>query len=127
MWINKCHQLCLVLTVIAYSLVQAESDPALSPNEDLPVEHRAAKPEPFLDRIAAFFSGATNTQDRLQTSASVQRPTVLRPRPPLPPQIPLKPQPQYVRPPRQPDSYQQPSNNFPTIVSPGPGKITFMV
>ena len=100
--------------------------------EELVAEHRSAKPEPFLDRLAAFFSGAGQNDKKYpnqqQTSASVQRPVAVKPPlPPRPPNLPKLHKPQApIRksgPPRPKPVYQgqsvAPSNNFATFVQPG--------
>ena len=128
----KCH--LLVCCLLFATASRAESNV-----ENLEAEHRSAKPEPFLDRLAAFFSGAGNKKDKrppplqpqlphlhTQTAAaSVPRPVAVRPplpprphiNPPVaPPQIPLRKQHNPV--------YQSvaSSNNFQTFVNPGQGK-----
>ena len=126
----KCHLVLLSLISIFQlnniSLVTSQE------TEELVAEHRSAKPEPFLDRLAAFFSGGQNDkkyhQQQQQTSASVQRPVAVKPPlPPRPPNLPKLPKPQIPLrksgPPRPKPVYQgqsvAPSNNFATFVQPG--------
>jgi hypothetical protein len=137
----KCHSnIIFVVTVIlvlnfktGLASPDAESK-TTTLTEDLPVEHRGAKPEPFLDQIAAFFGGGGNANKKVghqnqqkrpmpiyqQTSASIQRPQSIRapPRPPTPPQIPLRPQKRPQPPPPRYTQNQAPSNNFQTFVPP---------
>lgn len=65
----------------------SESDPDPDPISDLEAEHRGAKTEPFLDRIASFFGGGSGEKKAkpspvyqrpggLQAQASLQRPVV---------------------------------------------------
>lgn len=117
----KCHYLLLVFCLL--KLINAEAE--LKAVEELTAEHRSAKPEPFLDRLAAFFTGGS-VDKKQSTAASVQRPVaVLPPRPPLPParpnNIPLRKQSYKPAPVYQGQSVA-PSNNFQTFVQPGPGK-----
>lgn len=121
----KCHSYILVLCLL--KLINAEAE--LSTVEELTAEHRSAKPEPFLDRLAAFFTGST--EKKQSAAASVQRPVaVLPPRPPLPPSrpnnIPLRKQSYKPKPaPVYQGQSVAPSNNFQTFVQPAPGKTSF--
>ena len=133
----KCH------LVLFFSLISFLSSVTSQEPEDLVAEHRSAKPEPFLDRLAAFFSGAGQNDKKYQppppppfqqTSASVQRPVAVKPPlPPRPPNLPKLPQPppapiRKSGPARPNPVYQgqsvAPSNNFATFVKPGK-KMTF--
>ena len=57
----KCHHLIVFFT---YLIVLSRASPeAETLNvEELEAEHRSAKPEPFLDRLAAFFSGVSHNK-----------------------------------------------------------------
>ena len=132
----KCH-LVLIFSILQLSSIHSVTSQELLKTEELVAEHRSAKPEPFLDRLAAFFSGGQNDkkyqQQGQQTSASVQRPVAVKPPlPPRPPSIPKIPKPQAPlrksgaarpKPVYQGQSYQgqsvAPSNNFATFVKPG--------
>ena len=139
---KKCHFVAVTLTLALAILLtkpevahaEAEAEPkTVSSAESLPVEHRGAKPEPFLDFLSGIFGGGKgttnpkkNTEKKGQNyqqrpAPSIQRPIAVRPpRPPIaprpPPRLPIKNQ----RFPSQPQT--QPSNNFQTFVNPNPGK-----
>ena len=127
---NLCHFLLLsCLIVYAASSPEAETLQV----EELEAEHRSAKPEPFLEKLAAAIFGSNEKSGQKrpvyqQTSASVQRPVAVKPprpplapRPPTPPKIPIRrPQPVYNGP------QASPSNNVPSFApQPGSGKISF--
>ena len=127
----KCHFNIRVSAIVclyfasAVFLVHASPDAETLTVDELTAEHRSAKPEPFLDKIAAFFAGNTRKQDVKkptypQTAASVPRPQYVRP--PVPPKPPVRPQNLLKRP--QPVYDQQPSssNNFDRFSNAGPGK-----
>ena len=99
---------------------------------DMAAEHRSAKPEPFLDRLASLFGGGSNKNDKNGNNGARPNPVYPQrplgkpygppPRPPRRPVLPPPPsQPQIKpQPPKQPTRYQaQPSNSLPTFVSPG--------
>ena len=137
----KCHLVLISLFSVLQlsSNIHSVTSQETLKTEELVAEHRSAKPEPFLDRLAAFFSGGQNDKkfqhQQQQTSASVQRPVAVKPplppRPPGPPSLPKLTKPLPIRksgPPRaqpvyQGQSYQgqsvAPSNNFATFVKPG--------
>ena len=135
----KCHLVLISLfSVLQLSCnIHSVTSQETLKTEELVAEHRSAKPEPFLDRLAAFFSGGQNDKkfQQQQTSASVQRPVAVKPplppRPPGPPSLPKLTKPLPIRksgPPRaqpvyQGQSYQgqsvAPSNNFATFIKPG--------
>ena len=78
----KCHYSRTLLSVLALSLAvnlvscDSESDPdPTSGGPDLEAEHRGAKTEPFLDRIASFFGGGNDKKNKPNQVAPVyQRP-----------------------------------------------------
>ena len=91
----KCHCSRTFVAILAFSVAvnfvscDSESDPDPSSSPDLEAEHRGAKTEPFLDRIASFFGGGSNDKKAkptqvspvyqrpgLQAQASQQRPVV---------------------------------------------------
>jgi len=139
----KCHLVLISLFSVLQlsSNIHSVTSQETLKTEELIAEHRSAKPEPFLDRLAAFFSGGQNDKkfqhQHQQTSASVQRPVAVKPplppRPPGPPSLPKLTKPLPIRksgPPRaqpvyQGQSYQgqsvAPSNNFATFVKPAFG------
>ena len=130
----KCHLFILVCLHLIASNAKADAEAETLPIEDLQAEHRSAKPEPFLDKIAAFFAGGnTRKHDKKQTypqqtAASVPRPQYVRP--PLPPQPPKRPTNLLQkRPPKPPPSYDQQtsaSQNFGAFTNQSPGKIKTM-
>jgi len=132
----KCHLVLLFCIISLHSSVTSQE------TDELLAEHRSAKPEPFLDRLAAFFSGAGGQNDKKYQppppqyqqipSASVHRPVAVKPpSPPRPPNLPKLPQPPPAVPlrksgPARPNPVYQgqsvaPSNNFATFVQPGFG------
>ena len=131
----KCHSiLCLLVIIGGQSWVQASPEAETLSVDELTAEHRSAKPEPFLDKIAAFFSGNTRKQDKptyQHGAASVPRPQYVRP--PVPPKPPVRPPNLLKRPP--PPNKPQPvysagnkidqnpsaSSNFNSFASPGAG------
>ena len=132
----KCHSILCLLVIIGgqYSGVQASPEAETLSVDELTAEHRSAKPEPFLDKIAAFFSGNTRKQDKptyQHGAASVPRPQYVRP--PVPPKPPVRPPNLLKRPP--PPNKPQPvysagnkidqnpsaSSNFNSFASPGAG------
>ena len=132
----KCHLVLVYSTLCLFQALssQASADLPDLKNEELIAEHRSAKPEPFLDRLASFFSGGSSTANNQNkkihhqlTSASVQRPVAVKP--PLPPRPPSLPRPNIplrkTGPSRPQPVYNgqsaAPSNNFQTFVKP-PGK-----
>ena len=66
----KCHRSLLLLLLIAVSASvvvgdadpdpEAKKPPPLLPPEKLLLEHRSAKPEPFLDRLASALFGTSS-------------------------------------------------------------------
>ncbi len=69
------------LTVLIYTLAislcncDSESDADPSALSDVEAEHRGAKTEPFLDRIASFFGGGANDKKAKPVSPVYQRPS----------------------------------------------------
>ena len=129
----KCHLFILVCLHLFASNANADAEAETLPIEDLQAEHRSAKPEPFLDKIAAFFAGGnTRKHDKKptypqQTAASVPRPQYVRP--PLPPQPPKRPTNLLQKRPKPPPSYDQQtsaSQNFGAFTNQSPGKTKTM-
>ena len=125
----KCHSiLCLLVIIGGQSWVQASPEAETLSVDELTAEHRSAKPEPFLDKIAAFFAGNTRKQDKptyQHGAASVPRPQYVRP--PVPPKPPVRPPNLLKRPPSKPqpvyghDQSSAASSNFNSFASPGAG------
>ena len=133
----KCHSILCLLVIIGgqYSWVKASPEAETLSVDELTAEHRSAKPEPFLDKIAAFFSGNTRKQDKptyQHGAASVPRPQYVRP--PVPPKPPVRPPNLLKRPPPPPNKPQpvysagnkidqnpSASSNFNSFASPGAG------
>ena len=127
----KCHLIfCLLVIGVCQSWVQASPEAETLSVDELTAEHRSAKPEPFLDKIAAFFSGNTRKQDKptyqQHGAASVPRPQYVRP--PVPPKPPVRPPNLLKRPPPKPqpvysghDQSSSASSNFNSFASPGAG------
>ena len=124
-----CHLILFCIVLIIPALADAELPTTVV--EELEAEHRSAKPEPFLEKLAAAIFGSNNDKTSnkrpvyQQTSGSIQRPVAVKPprapRPPQPPRIPLKtrPQPVYNGP-----QVSAASNNVQSFAPPqsGPGK-----
>ena len=137
MILQQCHlgvTLCLVVFLLKPEIISCEAESKTISAEDLPVEHRGAKPEPFLDFVYDLFGGNKKTNKKnadkkaqhkpgpvfvqQKPSPSFQRPVAIRPpSPPRPPRRPALPPPPPQRFPSQPQT--QPSNNFQTFVNPG--------
>ena len=123
---NLCHFL-LLASALALALATPEAETKV---EELEAEHRSAKPEPFLEKLAAAIFGSNDKTSSKrpvyqQTAGSVQRPVAVKPprvplapRPPQPPRIPLQKRPQPV--------YNGPqvsaSNNVQSFAPPQTGK-----
>ena len=86
LWPHSRTLVALLAFSVALNYVSAdsESDPDPTGASDLEAEHRGAKTEPFLDRIASFFGGGEKKnkpspvyqRPGLQAQASQQRPVV---------------------------------------------------
>ena len=125
---RKMKILCHFILVSSIVLANAEAELPTTVVEELEAEHRSAKPEPFLEKLAAAIFGSNDKTGKRpvyqQTAGSIQRPVAVKPprapRPPQPPRIPLKTRPQPV--------YNGPqasaSNNVQSFAPPqsGPGK-----
>eukprot|EP00093_Oithona_nana_P000528 00528.XXX_2216_2581_1 [CDS] Oithona nana genome sequencing. len=83
-----CHLILFCTVLIIPALADAELPTTVV--EELEAEHRSAKPEPFLEKLAAAIFGSNNDK------TSNKRPPPRAPRPPQPPRIPLKTRPQPV-------------------------------
>ena len=67
MILQKCHlgvTLCLVVFLLKPEIISCEAESKTISAEDLPVEHRGAKPEPFLDFVYDLFGGNKKTNKK---------------------------------------------------------------